>query len=401
MTRDLTHIDKDGNAVMVDVSAKAATERTATAKGSIVMQPETLARISAGGIKKGDVLGVARIAGIMAAKRTHELIPLCHPLALTSVAVDLVADAGRSAVDIVATVKVNGPTGVEMEALTAVSVAALTVYDMCKAIDRGMTISDIRLVQQERRQVGNLRGALMLSVEEAHARIVAAFAPVAPETVNVADALGRVLAEDVVARVSQPPAAVSAMDGYAVRASDVASVPVTLTLIGAAPAGGAYDGTVQAGQCVRIFTGGPLPQGADAIVIQEDVTAERQPDHGARRRSARPLRAARRPRLQGRRSGPQGGPRPGGSRHRPRRGDEPSLAQGSPQAAHRDPCNRRRSGDAGRADRAQPDRVVERHRPRRLRRRMGRHADPARRRAGFGRCSSASRASVPAMPTCS
>jgi cyclic pyranopterin phosphate synthase len=148
MTRDLTHIDKDGNAVMVDVSAKPATERVATAKGSIVMQPETLARISAGGIKKGDVLGIARIAGIMAAKRTHELIPLCHPLALTSVAVDFVADTKRSAVNIVATVKVNGPTGVEMEALTAASVAALTVYDMCKAIDRGMTISDIRLVHK-------------------------------------------------------------------------------------------------------------------------------------------------------------------------------------------------------------------------------------------------------------
>jgi cyclic pyranopterin monophosphate synthase len=148
MTGDLTHIDKHGNAVMVDVSAKAATERVATAKSSIVMQPETLARISDGGIKKGDVLGVARIAGIMAAKRTHDLIPLCHPLALTSVTVDLVPDAKRNAVDITATVKVNGPTGVEMEALTAVSVAALTVYDMCKAIDRGMTISDIRLVHK-------------------------------------------------------------------------------------------------------------------------------------------------------------------------------------------------------------------------------------------------------------
>jgi cyclic pyranopterin phosphate synthase len=148
MTGDLTHIDKDGNAVMVDVSAKAATERVATATGSIVMRPETLARIGAADIKKGDVLGVARIAGIMAAKRTHELIPLCHPLALTSVTVDLVPDAGRNAVDITATVKVNGPTGVEMEALTAVSVAALTVYDMCKAVDRGMTISNIRLVHK-------------------------------------------------------------------------------------------------------------------------------------------------------------------------------------------------------------------------------------------------------------
>jgi cyclic pyranopterin monophosphate synthase len=148
MTGDLTHIDKDGNAVMVDVSAKAATERIATAKGSIAMQPGTLQRIAAGGIKKGDVLGVARIAGIMAAKRAHELIPLCHPLALTSVSVDLVPDTKRNAVDIMATVKVLGQTGVEMEALTAVSVAALTIYDMCKAIDRGMTISEIRLVHK-------------------------------------------------------------------------------------------------------------------------------------------------------------------------------------------------------------------------------------------------------------
>jgi molybdopterin molybdotransferase len=114
----------------------------------------------------------------------------------------------------------------------------------------------------------------MISVEEARTRIVAAFSPVAAETVSVADALGRVLAEDVIARVSQPPAAVSAMDGYAVRADDVVTVPVTLRMVGVAPAGGAYGGTVQSGQCVRIFTGGPLPHGADAIVIQEDVSAD-------------------------------------------------------------------------------------------------------------------------------
>lgn len=148
MTRDLTHFDKDGNAVMVDVSAKAATARTATATGSVLMRPETLARIVEGTIKKGDVLGVARLAGIMAAKRTHDLIPLCHPLALSAVSVDLRASAERGAVDITATVKVNGQTGVEMEALTAVSVAALTVYDMCKAIDRGMTVTDLRLVHK-------------------------------------------------------------------------------------------------------------------------------------------------------------------------------------------------------------------------------------------------------------
>ncbi len=145
---DLTHFDKDGNAVMVDVSTKDVTERLATATGSVRMQPETLARILEGGVKKGDVLGVARLAGIMAAKRTHDLIPLCHPLALSSVSVDLMANRADNAIDIIATVKCTARTGVEMEALTAVSVAALTVYDMCKAIDRAMTLSDIRLVHK-------------------------------------------------------------------------------------------------------------------------------------------------------------------------------------------------------------------------------------------------------------
>jgi cyclic pyranopterin monophosphate synthase len=148
MSRDLTHFDEHGNAVMVDVGAKAVSERVAVAKGSVLMQPETLARITGGTIKKGDVLGVARIAGIMAAKRTHELIPLCHPLALTSVSVDLQPDAARNAIDITATVKVTGQTGVEMEALTAACVAALTVYDMCKAIDRGMRVTEVRLVHK-------------------------------------------------------------------------------------------------------------------------------------------------------------------------------------------------------------------------------------------------------------
>jgi cyclic pyranopterin phosphate synthase len=144
----LTHLDDEGNAVMVDVSDKDATERTATAKGSVVMQPETMALIQEGGVKKGDVLSVAQLAGIMGAKRTPDLIPLCHPLDLTSVTVDLECDPGRNAVDITATCKLKGKTGVEMEALTAVAVAALTVYDMCKAVDRGMRISDIRLVHK-------------------------------------------------------------------------------------------------------------------------------------------------------------------------------------------------------------------------------------------------------------
>ena len=148
MTGGFTHFDAEGRAVMVDVSDKDETERTATATGSVFMASETLALILSGGVKKGDVLSVARLAGIMAAKRTPDLIPLCHPLALTSVKVDLTCDPGRNAVDITATCKLKGRTGVEMEALTAVSVAALTVYDMCKAVDRAMTIGDVRLAHK-------------------------------------------------------------------------------------------------------------------------------------------------------------------------------------------------------------------------------------------------------------
>jgi len=143
---EFTHIDADGNAVMVDVSDKSDTERLATAKGSVLMQPQTLTKIMEGGLKKGDVLSVAQLAGIMGAKRTPDLIPLCHPLALTSVKVELCCDPERNAVDISATCKLTGQTGVEMEALTAVSVASLTVYDMCKAVDKGMRLTDIRLI---------------------------------------------------------------------------------------------------------------------------------------------------------------------------------------------------------------------------------------------------------------
>lgn len=143
-----THLDDDGNAVMVDVTAKDMTERTATAKGSVIMAPETMALILDGGVKKGDVLSVAQLAGIMGAKKTPDLIPLCHPLALTSVKVDLTCDAARNAVDITATCRLTGKTGVEMEALTAVAVAGLTVYDMCKAVDKAMRLSDIRLVHK-------------------------------------------------------------------------------------------------------------------------------------------------------------------------------------------------------------------------------------------------------------
>jgi cyclic pyranopterin phosphate synthase len=148
MTTGLTHFDAAGNATMVDVSAKPATDRTATARARVVMQPATLAVIIAGTAKKGDVLGVARLAGIMGAKRTAALIPLCHPLPITAVTLDLTPDPAGNAVEIAATVRTTGPTGVEMEALTAASVAALTVYDMVKAIDRSMRIEDLRVTHK-------------------------------------------------------------------------------------------------------------------------------------------------------------------------------------------------------------------------------------------------------------
>lgn len=146
--KTLTHFDDTGNARMVDVGAKDVTERVAVARASVVMQPATLKLIATKKAAKGDVLAVAQLAGIMAAKRTSDLIPLCHPLALNSVDVQLSLDTKRKAVDIEATCKLKGRTGVEMEALTAASVAALTVYDMCKSVDRGMVISDVRLVHK-------------------------------------------------------------------------------------------------------------------------------------------------------------------------------------------------------------------------------------------------------------
>jgi cyclic pyranopterin phosphate synthase len=144
----LTHFDKAGNAAMVDVSGKAVTSRTATARARVVMAPATIAMIQQGSATKGDVLGVARLAGIMGAKRTADLIPLCHPLPISSVKVDLDADVAASTVEITATVRTTGQTGVEMEALTAVSVAALTVYDMCKAVDRSMRIEGLRVTHK-------------------------------------------------------------------------------------------------------------------------------------------------------------------------------------------------------------------------------------------------------------
>jgi len=145
---DLTHFDDKGKAIMVDVGDKASTHRVAVARGEVTMQPETLARILDDRVEKGDVFGVARLAGIMAAKKTSELIPLCHPLLINNVTVEFSPDPDRSRVEIEATVKVNGRTGVEMEALTAVSVAGLTIYDMCKAVDKTMTLGNVRLAEK-------------------------------------------------------------------------------------------------------------------------------------------------------------------------------------------------------------------------------------------------------------
>ena len=143
-----THLDSDGNAIMVDVSEKPQTNRVAKAKGEVLIAADTMKLIIAEDLKKGDVLSVAQLAGIMGAKRTSDLIPLCHPLNLSSVNVKLSCDPDRNVVDITATCRLTGQTGVEMEALTAVSIAALTVYDMCKAVDREMRITNIRLVQK-------------------------------------------------------------------------------------------------------------------------------------------------------------------------------------------------------------------------------------------------------------
>jgi cyclic pyranopterin monophosphate synthase len=161
MTKRLTHLDESGRARMVDVGHKPDSERVATARGAVVMQPETLRLIIEGNVKKGDVLAVAQLAGVMAAKRTSELIPLCHPLLLSHIAVTCTPNPAQNQVDIEATVRLRGKTGVEMEALTAVSVAGLTIYDMAKAVDRTMRLTDVRLVAKEGGQSGVYRAPEM------------------------------------------------------------------------------------------------------------------------------------------------------------------------------------------------------------------------------------------------
>ena len=158
----LSHLDEQGRARIVDITEKEDTAREATAAGQVTMAPETLALIQEGGMPKGDVLAVARVAGIMGAKRTPDLIPLCHPLPISHVSVDFTMDTDQSAVLITATARCTGPTGVEMEALTAVGIAALTIYDMCKAVDRRMRIGEIRL----QRKTGGKSGDIILEKDE-------------------------------------------------------------------------------------------------------------------------------------------------------------------------------------------------------------------------------------------
>ena len=156
MTEKLTHLDKTGQARMVDVTKKAATAREAVARGTVRMKPSTLQLLKQGSVAKGDVLGAARLAGIMAAKQTPSLIPLCHPLLLSDVKVQLRVNERQSCMEITATVRCTGQTGVEMEALTAVAVSALTVYDMCKAVERGITLDNIRLVKKSGGKSGTI-----------------------------------------------------------------------------------------------------------------------------------------------------------------------------------------------------------------------------------------------------
>ena len=155
---DFNHFDSKGNAIMVDVSCKEITERIATASCDVKVSPATMALIIEGSIKKGDVLSVARLAGILGAKKTPELIPLCHPLALSSAELDVRCDEKRSIIEITSKCKINARTGVEMEALTAVSIAALTIYDMCKAVDKGIIINNIRLLEKTGGKSGQWRG---------------------------------------------------------------------------------------------------------------------------------------------------------------------------------------------------------------------------------------------------
>lgn len=297
---NFTHFDAEGNAVMVDVSAKTETTRSATAKGRVLMARETAQLIQKGGFKKGDVLGIARLAGIMGAKKTPDLIPLCHPLMLSSVKVELslAGDLGTedvSAVEIEATCKLRGQTGVEMEALTAVSIAALTIYDMCKAVDKKMTLTDIRLIDKTGgksgdfhrdeireappmpqdsfapRNIASRNGEAPLTTFDEALKILCHEMPaVKTEKISIYDAFGRFLATPIRARLSHPRCDVSAMDGYAVRQKDLKDLPCEMVVVSESKAGGSQK-KLGSREALRVFTGAPLPQGADTIITQENT----------------------------------------------------------------------------------------------------------------------------------
>ena len=355
--------------------------------------------------EEGRCAGVARLAGIMGAKRTPDLIPLCHPLA---------SDLGRgradaairdaTPVEITATCKLTGRTGVEMEALTAVAVAALTVYDMCKAVDRGMRIGDIRLLHK----AGGKSGTYEARADDfgrrgAAARILAAFGRSRAEQVALADALGRVLAEDVVARGTQPPSPVSAMDGYAVRAADVASVPARLSVVGD---GAGRQRLSAAGQGRR---GGahlhrragarraPTPSSSRKIpsataissIVQRGRAAGRYVRPAGSRFQARANRSC------------QAGRRLTAARYRPRRGDEPALAARCA-AGRASPSWRpaTRSCMPGEPVGPQPDRQLQRAGARRPRHGLRRRARRSRHRARRSRRAAARWPPAPPAPIC-
>ena len=270
----LSHISADGRADMVDVGAKAATARSATASGAVIMARDTLNLILSGNAKKGDVIATARIAGIMAAKKTHELIPLCHPLMLEKISIDVSPDASLPGLRVTATASLNGKTGVEMEALTAVSVACLTIYDMAKAVDREHGDHGHPAGGKERRTLGllgALRGMSLLPVDEAVMRLLAGVSRCSREKWSLLPMrLGASSRRTSTARLTQPPFPASAMDGYAVRAAD-AKAGARLSVIGMSRAGARYGGDLPPSTAVRIFTGAPVPEGADAILIQENA----------------------------------------------------------------------------------------------------------------------------------
>ena len=275
---DLTHFDHSGRPKMVDVSEKNETVRRAVAFGEVIFSPEVFEAVRTGGSKKGDVKGIAELAGVMGAKRTSDLIPLCHPLPLTGVAVSIETLSDTHSFGVTAEVKTTAQTGVEMEALTAVTIACLTVYDMAKAIDKGIEITNIKLLEKTGGKSGDfkrsdIRSMAMRSVDEAIAIILDGARSLGAEQVVIDDAIDRVLANDVTARLTQPPFDASAMDGYAVLERD-AFAGARLSVIGEAPAGSPFPGDIGAGEAVRVFTGAAIPDSAERVIIQEDVVRE-------------------------------------------------------------------------------------------------------------------------------